>query len=89
MIEIIEQYPLKQRVDAFAMARRLANLLNLPLKLCEDWDREARPITNAEFPSVDSERMYSLCGIMERVHALAEHAWPRAADPPCRKKPCG
>ena len=77
VIEIIEQYPLKQRVGAFAMARRLANLLNLPLKLREDWDREARPITDADFPSVDSEKKYSLCGIMGRVHDLADFAWPR------------
>ena len=40
MIELIEQYPVEQRESAYAMARRLAGLLDLPLKLCEDRDRE-------------------------------------------------
>ena len=33
LIELIEQYPLEERVRAYAMARRLADLLDLPLKL--------------------------------------------------------
>ena len=33
MIELIEQYPLEERVRAYAMARRLADLLDLPLEL--------------------------------------------------------
>ena len=33
MIELIEQYPVEQRESAYAMARRLAGLLDLPLKL--------------------------------------------------------
>ena len=51
MIEMIEQYPLEERVRAYAMARRLAELLDLPLKLLKSRDREARPITDADFPS--------------------------------------
>ena len=37
MIELIEQYPVEQRESAYAMARRLADLL-LPLR--KDRDRE-------------------------------------------------
>ena len=51
VIEIIEQYPLENRVGAYAMARRLADLLDLPLKLLKDRDGGARPITDADFPS--------------------------------------
>ena len=40
MIELIAQYPVEQRESAYAMARRLAGLLNLPLKLGKDRDRE-------------------------------------------------
>ena len=40
MIELIEQYPVEQRESAYAMARRLAGLLDLPLKLRKDRDRE-------------------------------------------------
>ena len=40
MIEFIEQYPVEERESAYAMARRLAALLDLPLKLREDRDRE-------------------------------------------------
>ena len=40
MIELIEHYPVEQRESAYAMARRLADLLDLPLKLCKDRDRE-------------------------------------------------
>ena len=40
MIELIEQYPVEQRESAYAMARRLAALLDLPLKLRKDRDRE-------------------------------------------------
>jgi hypothetical protein len=50
VIEIIEQYPIEERVGAHAMARRLAKLLDLPLKLLKDRDREARPITASDFP---------------------------------------
>jgi hypothetical protein len=38
--EMIEQYPVEQRKSAYAMARRLAGLLDLPLKLRKDHDRE-------------------------------------------------
>ena len=51
VLEIIEQYPLEERVRAYAMARRLANLVGLPLKVLKDRDREARPITEADFPN--------------------------------------
>jgi hypothetical protein len=37
---LIEQYPVEDRVRAYAMARRLAGLLDLPLKLRKDRDRE-------------------------------------------------
>ena len=40
VIEIIEQYPIENRIGAYAMARRLAKLLDLPLKLRKDRDRE-------------------------------------------------
>jgi len=40
MIELIEQYPVEQRESAYAMARRLAGLLELPVKLRKDRDRE-------------------------------------------------
>ena len=40
MIELIEQYPIEQRESVYAMARHLAGLLDLPLKLYEDRDRE-------------------------------------------------
>jgi hypothetical protein len=40
MIELIEQYPVEQRERAYVMTRRLADLLDLPLKLCKDRDRE-------------------------------------------------
>jgi hypothetical protein len=42
---------LEQRVGAYAMARRLAKRLDLPLKLLESPDREPRPITDADFPT--------------------------------------
>ena len=48
VLEIIE-HPLEERVRAYAMARRLANLVGLPLKVLKDRDREARPITEAGF----------------------------------------
>ena len=54
VIEIIEQYPLEERERAYAMARRLANLLDLPLKLLQDRDREAQPITDADPNAVPS-----------------------------------
>jgi hypothetical protein len=44
VIEIIEQYPIENRIGAYAMARRLADLLDLPLKLCKDRDREPRSL---------------------------------------------
>jgi hypothetical protein len=44
VIEIIEQCPIENRIAAYAMARRLADLLDLPLKLCEDRDREPRSL---------------------------------------------
>jgi hypothetical protein len=28
-------------------------------------------------PNVDREKLRSLCEIMEKVHALADYAWPR------------
>lgn len=28
-------------------------------------------------PNIDREKMRLLCGIMNRVHALADYAWPR------------
>ena len=40
MIELIAQYPVEQRESAYAMARRLAGLLELPVKLRKDRDRE-------------------------------------------------
>jgi hypothetical protein len=40
VIKIIEQYPIENRIGAYAMARRLAKLLDLPLKLRKDRDRE-------------------------------------------------
>jgi len=40
MIELIEHYPVEQRESAYAMARRLAGLLDLPLKLRKDRDKE-------------------------------------------------
>jgi len=40
MIELIEQYPVEQRESAYAMARRLAGLLELPVKLRKHRDRE-------------------------------------------------
>lgn len=51
MIELIEQYSLENRVGAYAMARRLADLLDLPLKLLKDRDGEAWPVNAADFPS--------------------------------------
>lgn len=44
VIEIIEQYPVDGRESAYAMARRLANLLEIPLKLREDRDIDPQPI---------------------------------------------
>jgi hypothetical protein len=35
VIELIEQYRIKDRVGAYAMARRLAKLLDLPLKVLD------------------------------------------------------
>jgi hypothetical protein len=37
---LIEQYPVEQRKSSYAMARCLADLLDLPLKLRKDRDRE-------------------------------------------------
>jgi hypothetical protein len=51
MIELIEQYPIEERERAYAMARRLAKLLDLPLKLLKDAGGEARPISDADFPT--------------------------------------
>jgi hypothetical protein len=51
MIELIEQYPVEERVRAYAMARRLANLLDLPLKLLDSPDGEVRPIEASDFPT--------------------------------------
>jgi hypothetical protein len=47
VIEIIEQYPLEERERAYAMARRLAGLLDLPLKLLKDRDRAAQSLSAA------------------------------------------
>ncbi|HEX3412873.1 MAG TPA: hypothetical protein VHT00_14230 [Stellaceae bacterium] len=47
VIEIIEQYPLDNRVGAAAMARRLAGLLSLPLKQRNSADRDAELISAA------------------------------------------
>jgi hypothetical protein len=44
MIELIEQYPVEQRESAYVMTRRLADLLDLPLKLCKDRNREPRSL---------------------------------------------
>jgi hypothetical protein len=54
VIEIIEQYPIENRIAAYTMARRLAGLLDLPLKLRMDRDREPhlldrRPITRSSW----------------------------------------
>jgi hypothetical protein len=51
VIEIIEQYPIENRIGAYAMARRLAGLLDLPLKLVDSPELEARPIEPSDFPS--------------------------------------
>ena len=50
VIEIIEQYPIEERVRAYGMAQRLADLLDLPVKLVDSPEREARPITASDFP---------------------------------------
>ena len=42
---------LEERVRAYAMARRLANLVGLPLKVLKDRDREARPYHRSRFPN--------------------------------------
>jgi len=46
VIELIEQYPIADRERAFALARRMADLLDLPVKLLKDRDEPAQPISD-------------------------------------------
>jgi hypothetical protein len=71
VIEIIEQYPIENRISAYAMARRLAKLLDLPLKLLKDPGGEARPISPSDFPDT---AMYDE---LKKLQELIEHSLAR------------